>query len=284
LKNYKLSFFINFLFLFYSASIFSQVKKDTIALSEITLKGSPIKNLLQNTASSVSVITTADINKSDGIILTPVLNKIPGVTMQQGTLNTNRITIRGIGARSQYGTNKIKAYFDGIPLSSGEGETTIDDIDLASIEKIEIIKGPNSISFGSGLGGVIQLFSRETPLLESFGKSTVTFGSFGLLQQRLSAGYSDSKTNVFTSFTDLQSDGFRANSSYNRKSFNLHGKQKMGPKGSLSFLGTFTRLKAFIPSSINETDFKNNPEKAANSKLFEAFLHDYELFGDNVFR
>ena len=117
MKNYKLSFFINFLFLFYSASIFSQVKKDTIALSEITLKGSPIKNLLQNTASSVSVITTADINKSDGIILTPVLNKIPGVTMQQGALNTNRITIRGIGARSQYGTNKIKAYFDGIPLT-----------------------------------------------------------------------------------------------------------------------------------------------------------------------
>ena len=145
MKNYKLSFLINFLFLFYFTSIFSQVERDTIALSEIILKGSPIKNVLQNVAASVAVITSADINKSDGIILTPVLNKIPGVTMQQGALNTNRITIRGIGARSQYGTNKIKAYFDGIPLTSGEGETTIDEIDLAAIEKIEIIKGPNSI-------------------------------------------------------------------------------------------------------------------------------------------
>lgn len=271
--------FLSFLlFLISATAVFGQIKKDTVALSEITLKGSPIKNVLQNTASSVSVITTADINKSDGIILTPVLNKIPGVTMQQGALNTNRITIRGIGARSQYGSNKIKAYFDGIPLSSGEGETTIDDIDLASIEKIEIIKGPNSTSFGSGLGGVIQLFSRETPLLESFGKSTVTFGSFGLLQQRLSAGCSDSKTNVFTSFTDLQSDGFRANSSYNRKSFNLHGKQKMGSKGSLSFLGTFTRLKAYIPSSINETDLKNNPEKAASTWAAAQGFESYDKF------
>lgn len=278
MKNYKLSFFINFLFLFYFTSIFSQVERDTIALSEITLKGSPIKNALQNIAASVAVITTADINKSDGIILTPILNKIPGVTMQQGALNTNRITIRGIGARSQYGTNKIKAYFDGIPLTSGEGETTIDDIDLASIEKIEIIKGPNSTSFGSGLGGVIQLFSRETPLLESFGKSTVTFGSFGLLQQRLSAGYSDSKTNVFTSYTDLQSDGFRVNSSYNRKSFNLYGKQKIGSKGDLSFLGTFTRLKAFIPSSINETDLKNNPEKAASTWAAAKGFESYDKF------
>jgi iron complex outermembrane receptor protein len=266
------------LFSFSVVATFGQIKKDTIALSAITLQGSPIKNILQNTAASVSVITKADIKKSDGIILTPVLNKISGVTMQQGALNTNRITIRGIGARSQYGTNKIKAYFDGIPLTSGEGETTIDDIDLASIEKIEIIKGPNATSFGSGLGGVIQLFSRETPLLESFGNSTVTFGSFGLLQQRLSAGYSDFKMNLFTSYTDLESDGFRANSSYKRKSFNLHGKQKIASNGSLSFLGVFTRLKAFIPSSINETDFKNNPKKAANTWAAAQGFESYDKF------
>ena len=258
-----------------STFLFGQVQKDTVALSTIILKGSPIKQSLQNAAASVAVITSVDINKTDGIILTPVLNKIPGITMQQGALNTNRITIRGIGARSQYGTNKIKAYFDGIPLTSGEGETTIEDIDLASIEKIEIIKGPNTTSFGSGLGGVIQLFSRETPLMEKFGKSTVTFGSFGLLQQRLSAGFSDSKTNLYASHNDIAIDGFRTNSSYKRKSFNLHGKQKISSNGNLSFLGTFTRLKAFIPSSINETDLKNNPEKAASTwaaaKGFESY-------------
>ena len=270
-KNHLLliTFFLSF------TCLFSQVQKDTVALSTIILKGSPIKLSLQNAAASVAVITSVDINKTDGIILTPVLNKIPGITMQQGALNTNRITIRGIGARSQYGTNKIKAYFDGIPLTSGEGETTIEDIDLASIEKIEIIKGPNATSFGSGLGGVIQLFSRETPLMEKFGKSTVTFGSFGLLQQRLSAGFSDSKTNLYASYNDLAIDGFRNNSSYKRKSFNLHGKQKISSNGNLSFLGTFTRLKAFIPSSINETDLKNNPEKAASTwaaaKGFESY-------------
>ena len=276
---FKNAFFF-LLFVVSTTAIFGQIKNDTIALSAVTLKGSPIKNLLQNTAASVSVITAADINKSDGIILTSVLNKIPGLTMQQGALNTNRITIRGIGARAQYGTNKIKAYFDGIPLTTGEGETTIDAIDLASIEKIEIIKGPNSTSFGSGLGGVIQLFSRETPLLASFGKATVTFGSFGLLQQRLSAGYDDSKTNIFSSYTDLQTDGFRANSSYNRKSLNLHGKQKMGSNGILSFLGTFTRLKAFIPSSINETDLKNSPEKAASTW---AAAQGYESYDQSLF-
>ena len=184
-----------FLFSIGVLPVFGQLEKDTLALSEIILEASPIKNVLQNAASSVSVIRSADIDKTDGITLAPVLNKIPGVLMQQGGLNTNRITIRGIGARSQYGTNRVKAYFNAIPLTSGEGETVFEDIDLATIEKIEIIKGPNSTSFGSGLGGVIHLFSRETPALESFGKSETTFGSFGLLQQRLSAGYSDPDSN-----------------------------------------------------------------------------------------
>ena len=272
------SIFSYFLIFFSISLVSSQVKKDTLALSEIILEASPIKNALQNAASSVSVITTADINKTDGIILTPVLNKIPGVFMQQGSLNTNRISIRGIGARSQYGTNRVKAYFNSIPLSSGEGETVIEDIDVAAIEKIEITKGPNSTSFGSGLGGVIHLFARETPLLESFGKATSTFGSFGLLQQRLSGGYSDSNSNLFSSYSDLQSDGYRANSSYKRKSFNIHGNQKIGNKGNLNFLGIFTRLKAYIPSSLNENDYNNNPEKAATTWAAAQGYESYDKF------
>ena len=274
LKN-SLSFLLFFLVV---APVFSQMDKDTIALSVVVLDASPIKNLLQNAASSVSVISTADINKTDEIILTPVLNKIPGVFIQQASLNTNRISIRGIGARSQYGTNRVKAYFNAIPLTSGEGETVLEDIDLASIEKIEISKGPNTTGFGSGLGGVIHLFSRETPALESFGKSATTFGSFGLLQQRLSAGYSDSNLNLYSSYSDLQSDGYRANSSYKRKAFNLHGNQKITTKGNLSFLGVFTRLKAFIPSSLNENDFKNNPEKAATTWAAAQGYESYDKF------
>ncbi|MFN7100511.1 MAG: TonB-dependent receptor family protein [Flavobacterium sp.] len=254
---------------------FAQAKKDTISLPEVLLKGRPIQKSVQKTAAAVAILTAADINRSDGLILTPVLNTIPGVSMQQGALNTNRIMIRGIGARAQFGTTKIKAYFDGIPLTTGEGETTIDDLNLSTIEKIEITKGPNATSFGSGLGGVIQLFSKETPAGENFAKAAATVGSFGLLHQQYTAGFANAKSNWYSSFANVQQDGFRANSDYNRKTFNLHGKQQLGTKGKLSFLGTFTRLKAFIPSSINENDFNNNPEKAAPTwaaaKGFESY-------------
>ena len=255
--------FVFILLLVWGMPVFGQVQRDTVALSEIILQAPPIKTSIQNMAAAVSVIERKELNKIDGVILTSVLNKIPGVYMQQGSLNTNRITIRGIGARTQYGTNKIKAYFEDIPLTNGEGETVIEDIDLETIGSIEIIKGPNSTSFGSGLGGVIHLSARETSVQESFGKTISTYGSFGLIKQTLSAGYGDVKSNLFSSYTHLQNDGFRANSAYDRKSFNLQGNQKINTKGTLSFIGIFTRLKAFIPSSVNEKTYNEHPEKAA---------------------
>ena len=256
-------FFLCFFIVGCGSVTLAQAKKDTISLQEVVLKGAPIQKSVQKTAAAVAIITAADINKSDGLILTPVLNAVPGVNMQQGALNTNRIIIRGIGARAQFSTTKIKAYFDGIPITTGEGETTIDDLNLSAIAKIEITKGSNATSFGAGLGGVIQLFSKDSKEGETFAKTATTFGSFGLLQQQYNAGFANAKSNWYSSYATVQQDGFRGNSDYNRQTFNLHGKQQVGMKGKLSFLGTFTRLKAFIPSSINENDFNNSPEKAA---------------------
>ena len=251
--------------LFSSNTIFGQKKNDTTSLTEIIVKASPINTSLQNSISSITFIERSEINKSDGIILTPILNKVAGLYMQQGSLNTNRITIRGIGARSQYGSNRIKAYFEDIPLTNAEGETDLEDIDLETIGTIEIIKGPNSNSFGSGLGGVIHLSSNTNVIDKMYAKSTSTIGSYGLFKQSISGGYHDEKSNLYLSYNQLQSEGYRANSTYDRKSIHINGKQQIAKGHSLSILTILTRLKAFIPSSINIKDYQENPRKAANS-------------------
>lgn len=183
--------------------------------------------------------------------------------MQQGALNTNRITLRGIGARSQFSTNRIKAYYEEIPLSDAEGETIIEDIDLEKISRVEIIKGPNDVSYGSGLGGVISILGKEMSPDETSARATSTLGSFGLYRQTVSAGQGFGNSSIQANFSSLESDGFRENSNYDRKSFNLRARHQLGEKSSLSFIGIFTRLKAFIASSINEDAFISNPESAA---------------------
>jgi iron complex outermembrane receptor protein len=264
-----------------TCSAFGQAKKDTTALSEIKIIASPIATRLQVAAASVAIIERVDIQKNDGAILTPILNKIAGVYMQQGALNTNRITIRGIGARTPFGTTRIKTYLDNIPLTNAEGESSIEDIDIETIGKIQIIKGPNATSFGAGLGGIIHLLTNPEINQQSFVKSNSTYGSFGLLKQSFSGGYAQEGTNVFTNYSHLQSDGFRQNSSYDRKSLHLQASQKISANGSLTFLGVYTKLKAFIPSSINETDFNNNPQKAAANWLAAQGFESYDkwLFG-----
>ncbi len=266
-----ISFKKNYLFLFvfvsfyFCQNLFSQTVKDTTALSEVVLISSQINNTLQNKATSVSVLSANDLMQNDGVILTSTLNKVPGLFMQQGAINTNRITIRGVGARSQFSTNRLKAYFNDIPLSNAEGETIIEDIDLETIERIEIIKGPNATSFGSGLGGVISMYGKEINPENSFAKAGTTLGSFGLYKQTLTVAHGMEKASVFANFSSLESEGFRDNSSYDRKSFNLNGNFRLNEKGMLSYIGIFTRLKAFIPSSLNAEDFAQNPEIAASN-------------------
>lgn len=264
-----------FLILLFSVPISGQIKKDTIGLTELIVKSLPIHNSIQNSAASISILSKEDIKQTDGTILTPILNKIPGIYMQQGSLNTNKITIRGMGSRSQYSTTRIKAYFEQIPLTNAEGETTLEDIDLEAIGTIEIIKGPNSTSFGAGLGGVINLMANAPTNTNSFVKTGTTIGSFKLIKHTLSAGHSDKNSNFYTNYNHLQNEGYRTNSNYDRKSLNIFGKQNLSKKDILSIFTIGTRLKAYIPSSISETDYINSPQKAAttweSAKGFESY-------------
>tara|TARA_R110000850_G_scaffold203228_1_gene329437 strand:- start:45032 stop:47137 length:2106 start_codon:yes stop_codon:yes gene_type:complete len=278
-KSHFSLLFITFLS-FYGG--FSQTKKDTTALSEVIVYSALIPKSIQNSAYAVTQISEKDIEFSDQTNLTPILNKVPGVYAQQGALNTNRVTIRGMGARSQFSTNRVKAYFEDIPLTNAEGETVFEDIDPETIQGVEIIKGPNSTSFGAGLGGVIHLKSHKQTQ-SPYVKTTTTLGSFGLWKQNASLHAGTSKSNIYVSYNHMQSDGFRENSDYNRNSLNIYGKTQLNEKNSLSFIAIYTRLKAFIPSSINESDFINRPEIAGGSwkdaQGFESY--DKVIFGFN---
>jgi iron complex outermembrane receptor protein len=208
-------------------------------------------------------LQVSEIQRADPQLLTQAFNRKPGVFSQVGALNTNRITIRGIGSRAQYGTNRIKAYFNEIPITTGDGQTVINNIDQNAVGRIEIIKGPNSSIYGAGLGGVIHLYGKSIDFRKKYAEASSSFGSYGLQNNQLSTGYSDGKKSFYASYNHLQKDGFRDNSNYDRKTFTLNGTLQSSENSSLSFLGNFTRLKAFIPSSLNEEDFENNPENAA---------------------
>ncbi len=244
-------------------------------LSEVVVQSTLINQTVQKTAASVNILDSADFNRTDATNLLESFNNTPGIVVSQGALNTNKINIRGIGSRSQYSTNRIQAFFDGIPLTTAEGELTLDDFDQETIEKIEIIKGPTSSVYGAGLGGAINLFSKKNSKKGTSAKSKNQFGSFNTQKQVLQILNRTEKNSLTATFTNLTSDGSRENGNYNRKSALINGTLTTSRRGKLIYLANFTRLKAFIPSSLNEIDFMNNPEIAAfswkNAQGYESY-------------
>ena len=113
-------------------------------LEEIIVKSEINKKKIKNTASSISIIKDIETRKISDISIESGLNEIPGIYMHTGSLNTNRITIRGMGSRSPYSTNKIKSYINNIPLSNGVGETTIEDLGISLFNQIEMKNFPTS--------------------------------------------------------------------------------------------------------------------------------------------
>ena len=239
------------------------LKTNLEQLNEVIINANHLPRSLKKATASISLVSSQDIERANNINFAPALNRVPGLFMQNGALNTNRITIRGIGSRNLFGTSKIRAYFKDIPLTNGSGETNIEDFELASISSMEIIKGATSSSFGAGLGGTIILNPINPYFQESNILNELTVGSFGLIKGLVNLNVGLKKQSFRAVYSDTHSDGFRENNTYDRQTFTLNSSHYINEKNDVAFFGSYVKLKAFIPSSINETDFRNNPETAA---------------------
>jgi len=239
------------------------LEKNIDQLSEVVIRSSNIPQEIRKIPASVSLISENDLQRTDNFNLVQNFNYVPGVFVSQGALNTNKINIRGIGARAQYSTNRIKAYINGIPLTTAEGELTLDDFDPEYLDRVEIFKGPVSSVFGSGLGGAINLYTHTNRKDQKSVKTSFNYGSFNTRKTRANFNYIDGNLDISLNYNNIQSDGYRQNGEYDRNSVlgSAGLTTKSGNYWSLFF--NYTDLKAFIPSSLNEEDFRNDPEKAA---------------------
>ena len=227
----------------------------------------------QNTTQTVSVVSSEKLQSNNTLEYQYVLNQVPGVFMQSGTLNTNRITIRGIGARSPFSTTGIRAYFGDIPLTDGNGESVIEDLELAGLSRIEVYKGPAASSFGVGLGGTLILTPQRTAPNTISGSVTGQLGSYGLARTVVTGGIGSSKFQSRLVYAHTYQDGYRTNNEYDRNSVTLTSTWHPNPKNDIDFLFGYTDIKAFIPSSLDLDDASNRPRQAAfvwgRSQAFE---------------
>ena len=246
-----------------SQSIEIKLTHKGFILDDIVINSNFYSKKLKDNNTSTSIIDDIEFRKNEGEFLINSLNQVTGVYSHSAGYNTNRITIRGMGSRSPYSTNKIKSYLNNIPLSNGVGETTIEDFGIDILDQIEINKGPNSSIYGSGLGGNIIL--KTSKKFEKTVKIKSIFKSFNTYQNSISVSRKINRLNLLLNFEKLKSDGYRDNNTYDNNRVFASVNYEINEDYVIDLIHFYNSADALIPSSLSLENFINNPSSAAFS-------------------
>ncbi len=174
----------------------------------------------------------------------------------------SRISIRGFGARSNFGIRGIKILVDGIPESTPDGQGQLDNISIDYYEQINIFRGSTSLLFGNASGGAISFLSQQ-PKSINYTKSSMRINS--LNDRSLTFIINRSKNNIDWNFHfDIQKqEGHRSHSSSHSSilNFQLRYRSKHFETFNISFNYLHSPF-ALDPGALTLKQKISNPEMA----------------------
>ena len=134
---------------------------NTITLNDIVVTGQYHAQSAENSVYSVRAIDNETIQNQGAIILTDVLSKELNIRLSPDMATGET----GISIQGMKGSN-VKILIDGVPLVGRNGNGSgadISQINLNTIERIEIVEGPMAVNYGANaLGGVINLITKSS--------------------------------------------------------------------------------------------------------------------------
>ncbi len=178
-----------------------------------------------------------------------------------------RVSIRGFGARAAFGIRGIKILVDGLPETTPDGQSQLDNLDLGVVKQIEVIRGPSSGLYGNASGGVIQV-NTEDPSSNFFAETRLLAGSYGLQQYQLKAGQQVGKFGYLIHGAHTSMDGYRENSGV--KNTLLNGKFNLDLSEASKFrliLNHVNSPQADDPGGINQEAVNEDRRQARDRNL-----------------
>ncbi len=215
-----------------------------------------------NTPGAVETITSTDINRTNGIRLENSLNLLPGVRMERRTEGGgSRIVIRGYGNQSNLIGSGYKAYYNGIPLTDADGTTLLDDVDFATLGRVEVFKGPASGIYGAGIGGVVNMVGEKAPEGISVRQYTEA-GSYGMLRTNSSLGIGTGQSNILVNYGRQLMDGYRLHSASKKDFLTFSGDFFATEKRTISFFFAYTKQLDQLAGQLNQRQLHAVPDTA----------------------
>ena len=153
----------------------------TVAAEEVrdtlVVTASRIPVPLAEAGSSVSVIDREQIEARQAVFAVEMLQDVPGVTVSRSASVGSQTQVRIRGSEA----NQVLVLVDGIEANdpAGNDEFAFQDLTTWDVERIEVVRGPQSALWGSdALSGVINVITRQ-PTEEFSAASFAEVGSYG---------------------------------------------------------------------------------------------------------
>jgi len=238
----------------------------------ITITSGRMEQSLENQTGAVSVLEpSVEDRPGPASGLGELLDPVPGLfsASRFNGAQDLRLSVRGFGARGNFGIRGIRILLDGFPLTLPDGQSALDDLDPALIARAEVRRGPAGSLYGSSAGGVISL---ESPNLFArtglvAGAST---GSYGTYEGRIGYGTSYGDQALGAQASLRHSDGYRDHSKQEHRLFTLQYQgDVMGGDSLSAFLTGVDSPYALDPGGLTEEESRR--DRRAASPINRAF-------------
>lgn len=239
-----------------------RMRPRNLNLNETIVTGFSSEKRLQDVAGAVALVTKKDFERANTFSLKPVLDLIPGVRVDQSNLSDTRISIRGVGLRSAFGNRNLKFYINDIPITEADGFTRIEGIDIATLGKAEIIKGPASSIYGYGTGGVLSFQTQRADSRENSLEAETMFGSYGFSRVSSTYRYGSDKMNVMATYGWQQYDGYRAHANDTRRFLTANLQFYPSAKQTLNVFINRTQQLSAIPGALSREQLAEDRRQA----------------------
>lgn len=201
--------------------------KDSIKLEEVIVSITKIRDSIKNTPYSISANDYSNFqNNAQQFYLSEYIERIPGVFISNDNnfAQDSRISIRGFGSRANFGIRGIKLIVDGVPETTPDGQSQIDNLNLELIKNIEVIKGTSSSLYGNSSAGVIKIKS-ITDFDKNFSKISYSTGSHSQVKKQAFFGIKNKNSYYTVLFGETKAKGYRSYSDFKNSNFNLNFKK-----------------------------------------------------------
>ncbi|EMR5776158.1 TonB-dependent receptor [Acinetobacter baumannii] len=223
------------------------------------------------TPASVFRIEAPQVDSSSQVNLTEVVKGIPSLQIRnrENYAQDLQLSMRGFGARSTFGVRGIRLYVDGIPATMPDGQGQTSNIDLSSLDHVEVLTGPFSSLYGNSSGGTILTSTKEGQGKDSI-ELSYSGGSHdksraGLVLQGGAKGANEPSYIISSSYFDT--DGYREHSGAEKVLNNAKLSWNLDDGSKINWVTNYVKINADDPGGLTRADWQNNPKQVVQNVL-----------------